>query len=241
MRSRGSAMITDLFLKRSLWWVLGGFFVIGLVLSVFFVFNKPIQQVFVFGYFNQLTPVCVNDVLAKQLHGRPWPSHQEKLFQSTQAHCPWLYRWQWSHRWPSILVIKIEENQPQLVFNQNSLMNQSEQLFSPEPMPEVLPSLHFEGSPDRFSDLLTFYKQASPLLQAQNFSIVDLKLDAAQAFEITLNNGILLIVSVQDGLLELSRFLLVDQNLFKNKHKPIQTIDLRYPHGFAVEWKTKAN
>jgi cell division protein FtsQ len=231
-------MMSDFFIRRSFRLALGAFFSVSLCLILFYSVDSPIKKVVVLGYFNQLSPSCLNDVLANQLHGRPWPSHQEQLFQLSKAHCPWLYRWQWSHSWPSTLVIKVQENQPQLIFNGQSLMNQSEELFTPQPLPSVLPPLRFDGPVDRFSDLLHFYKQAEPLLQLQKRSIIVLKLDAAESFEITLNDGIVLSVSVENALLELSRFLSADSGLFNHPHKPIESIDLRYPHGFAVQWRT---
>ena len=229
-------MMPLLFLKRWVGWAL--LLALFLLVSLFFVLDRPIKKIVVLGYFNELTVSCISDALAKQIHGRYWPSSQDKLLEQAKASCPWLYGWAWHYQWPSILQIKLEENQPMLIFNGQSLMNQSEQLFMPKPLPKVLPTLSFEGPSDRFSDLLVFYKQAQPLLQMQNYSIVDLKLDPALGFEITLNNGIVLKVSAQDALPILSRFLSVDTVLFHHPHKPIQSVDLRYPHGFAVEWKS---
>lgn len=225
-------------LKDYKWWLAGAAaMLIIVVIALFFTFNRPIKQVKIVGRFNQLTPECVYSVLGSAVHGRYWPSHQQALLTKARSHCPWLYAWQWHYHWPSTLVIQVQENQPQLVFNQQSLLNQNDQLFTPRQLPKTLPNISFAGPTDQFAAMLDFYHQALPLLQAQNLSIQALQLDSSQNMMLTLNNGIMLKLLQQDALAELSRFLAVDSQLFGQKHKPIQSIDLRYPHGFAVQWQ----
>jgi cell division protein FtsQ len=219
------------------WWSGGFILLLAAFITGFFVFNRPIKQVKIIGRFHAMTPECIYSVLGPHINGRYWPTHQAQLFKDAKSQCPWLYQWQWHHHWPATLVIHLEENHPQLVFNKRSLMNQSNQLFSPKQLPKTLPAISFEGPPDSFSDMLGFYKQALPLLQTQNYSIKQLQLAPSNDYMLTLNNGIILKLSQQGALQTLSRFLSVDQNLFGKPHKPIQSIDLRYPHGFAVQWK----
>jgi|GEM_PF-6981739 len=226
-------------LKYYRWWILGVLLGTVCFIAVFLFCNRPIKTVKIVGRFNSLTPQCVYNVLGPHLEGRYWPTHQNKLLTTAKSECPWVYNWQWHYHWPHTLVIHIAENHPQVIFNQQSLVNQADELFTPKKLPKTLPAISFIGPPDGFVAMLNFYKQAVPLLQAQNLSIIQLKLDPANGYQIILNNHIVLKVDEKSALQTLSRFISVDQNIFGQRHKPIQAIDLRYPHGFAVQWKTK--
>lgn len=224
-------------IKDYRWWLLSAMMIVLFLIGLFFYINRPIKKVVIIGDFNQLTPSCINTVLQSSIRGRYWPTHQHHLFQQAQSHCPWLYAWQWHYAWPHTMVIKLQENLPQLVFNQQSLLNQANQLFTPKQLPQNLPNVSFVGPPGQFENMLAFYKQALSLFSAQNFSIKKLALDENSTYQLTLNNDIILKFNQQDALATLARFLSVDQQLFGHRHQPIQAIDLRYPHGFAVQWK----
>ena len=217
------------------WAILGGIVLIIVLVSVYVAYTLPIKKVIVVGRFNRVQPSCVSDALHDTLPSSLLKIHAAVLKQSLQAQCPWVKSFVLIRHWPHTVWIVLLERKAVAQWDTRALVSDNGELFSPR-YAKLSGLTHLEGPAGSYPQIATFYQQAQSLLQAQNFSIKDLTGDVNGNITLTLNNDIVLELGHDKPLATLQRFLSVDQSLFKAKKKKIALIDLRYPHGLAVQW-----
>mgnify|MGYP002626061203 CR=1 FL=1 len=79
------------------------------------------------------------------------------------------------------------------------------------------------------------------MLEEVNVSITDLVLSDRLAWRLTLNNNIELLLGREEPMKRLTRFITLYHNIETQKDRRAEKVDLRYPHGFAVQWTHKNN
>lgn len=144
--------------------------------------------------------------------------------------------------WPDTLKIVLKEKLPIAIWNQ-ALMTSEGQLFNMNvPMQDKqivemnLPKL--SGPKDQQIDVLQVYQKLSKLLAPYGLTASALDLRDNQAWDLYLANGIVLRLGKQDLEKRVLRFCKAYSVMFADKSEQIESVDLRYEHGLAVQWKT---
>ncbi len=150
---------------------------------------------------------------------------------------PWVSMVSVSRIWPNSLVVRISEHIPVAKWDNNLLINAKGFVFNPEPtsLPVGLPNL--EGPEGQQSFLLQQYQTMNKMLQSIGLHVVNLRLSNRRAWEIQLNNGMVLLLGRVNPLERLQRFVKVYRQLFGGRDVLAERVDLRYPSGFAVHWQ----
>lgn len=140
--------------------------------------------------------------------------------------------------WPEQVIITVSEKIPVALWNDVSLLSTSGDLFSPptESYPTDLPA--FAGPAGEQLLMAKFYAKMSMLLMPLNFKITRLELTPAMAWSIILDNGIKLNIGHKDVLTRLSHFVKVYPKIVGDRVADVEYVDLRYPNGMAVRWKS---
>lgn len=151
---------------------------------------------------------------------------------------PWVSMVSVSRIWPNSLVVQISEHVAVAKWDSNYLINATGSIFNPEPssFPSGLPNL--EGPSGQQSFLLQQYKTMNTVLAPIGLQVVNLRLSNRRAWEIQLNNGMVLLLGRVNPLERLQRFVKVYRQLFGGRDVLAEKVDLRYPSGFAVRWQT---
>ncbi|HEX4975140.1 MAG TPA: cell division protein FtsQ/DivIB, partial [Pseudomonadales bacterium] len=98
-----------------------------------------------------------------------------------------------------------------------------------------------EGSVDQRDKITLFYYETSQLLQDQNVGLASLKMNTAFDWQIELNNGLLLVMSSQQGIEKLKQFKAIYAKHIVPQLDKISRVDLRYDTGFVVAWRDDKN
>jgi cell division protein FtsQ len=151
---------------------------------------------------------------------------------------PWVAQVVVRRIWPDMVVVAINEKNPVALWNDNSLLSSAGELFTPaiKTYPAGLPQL--AGPAGEQILMAQYYAKMSSVLTPLHCKITRLELSPAMAWSLTLNNGTKLSVGHKDILTRLNHFVKVYPKIVGDRISDVEYIDLRYPNGMAVKWKS---
>ncbi|SRR5579883_1996587 len=196
----------------------------------------PIQEVKVFGIQHadqKSLQQSLMPLVNRGFFGVDVDSIKDQLLQS-----PWIANAVVQRVWPNQVVITVIEKIPMARWNNSSLMSSNGDLFSPDPAsyPDGLPQLL--GPEDQHMQIMAYYKKLNSLLAPLHFKIATLELTHENSWALTCDNGIKVSAGYKDVLTRVSHFVKVYPKIIGNRYADVEYIDLRYPNGLAVRWKT---
>lgn len=140
--------------------------------------------------------------------------------------------------WPDLIIVTINEKKPVALWNNTTLLSAAGELFSPPvtTYPADLPQL--VGPTGEQIEMVQYYLKMSNVLMPLHFKITRLELTPAMTWSLTLDNGMKLSIGHKDILTRLDHFVKVYPKIVGNRVNDVDYIDLRYPNGMAVRWKS---
>ncbi len=148
----------------------------------------------------------------------------------------WVQKIELRRVWPDRLRIVIKEHKAIARWNDEQLINEFGELFSPPKMEgfEYLPQLN-GPDPDLHTLLVTF-QELQQLLTMSELQLEVLSLNHRFSWSMRLSNGIKLQIGRKHLLERVERFIALYPLLQRERDLPIEKIDLRYDTGLAVTW-----
>ncbi len=155
---------------------------------------------------------------------------------------PWVSQAVVSRRWPGSLMIVVIEQTPIAYWGEGALLNERGQLFTPQAMVNDL-NLPRLQAPDLDSDLARLevfetWQRLQPKFEAFGVQPLSLTQSARGAWEVELEGGISIALGTGDMDAKIERLGRVLSNLSTDDLTRILRIDLRYPNGAAVKWRS---
>ena len=153
---------------------------------------------------------------------------------------PWVEQVLISRKFPHTIIVQIIERKPIARWNNQLLLDSHGNIFNPTlgviyHELNALPSLF--GPEDQQNSAWIDFQESSNALSPLNISVKTLKLNENGTCDLTLNNDIHLIVNDKSLNESLIQFAAVYPRICQSHEKDIETIDLRYNNGFAIQWK----
>ena len=148
---------------------------------------------------------------------------------------PWIHEVAIRREWPGTLIIRVEEEVAIARWGDRQLLNSEGRIFSPEHVlgQEQLPLL--SGPEHSEADVMKQYQQFNQLLYPLGVRIRDLNRNDRGALTLTLTNGVIVKLGRNEVLARMRRLVTFLQSGFREQVANLQTIDLRYDNGLAVE------
>lgn len=140
--------------------------------------------------------------------------------------------------WPDQVTVIVVEKLPVARWNNSSLLTVNGELFSPSEnsYPSELPN--FSGPLGQHIKILDYYKLINTILVPLHLKIATLELSPELSWKLILDNGMKMRVGNKDILTHISHFVKVYPKIIGSRQTEVDYIDLRYPNGLAVKWKT---
>jgi len=150
---------------------------------------------------------------------------------------PWIQAVSISRLWPDSLIIVLNQKTAVATLNNNALVTQGGEVFSPptNSFPPDLPV--FMGPKEKAAELLKNYQLFTSAANSVNLSVIQLDLSSEGNWTVKLSNKIVVMLGEDDILARFHRFIKVYEQVFVPQHREPSSVDMRYSHGMAVNWK----
>lgn len=217
-------------------------FIVFLVLVIFsfYQFREarlfPIREVKVFGVHHAdpkemqrlLIPLVNKSFFAIELG-----QIREQLLSS-----PWIADVSVRRVWPDQIFINLSERAPLARWNNSGFLSSMGDIFTP-PNNTDLPTLpQFIGPDGEQIHMLQYYTRMNSMLMPLHVKITRLELTPYLSWNITLDSGMKVNAGYKDLLTRISHFVKVYPKIVGKRSDDVDYVDLRYPNGFAVRWKS---
>lgn len=196
----------------------------------------PIHQVKIYGvkHLNSSeTQQMLLPFVSKGFFGVEVDLIKEQLLQG-----PWVADVSVRRIWPDKVIITISERSPIARWNDNALLSSTGEIFTPSPetYPAGLP--YFTGPEGQQLSMLEFYSKINTLLNPLHLKIKHLALSPYLSWDVEFSNGMKVRLGYKDVLTRVGHFVKVYSKIVGERAADIDYVDLRYPNGLAVRWKT---
>ena len=199
--------------------------------------DQPIQRVIVTGRLQRVSAMDVEKVVRAHLAGAGLVTVNLAGISDGLAALPWVASAAVQRSWPRGLKIEIIEQSAVARWNNAGLINAGGELFISDSrfIPPELPQL--SGPAGSEAEVTQRYLATQGRLIEIGMRLATLELDARGAWNMTLDNGVV----VRLGRLQMDqrfyRFMLAAAKLVSQRSTDIAYVDMRYSNGFAVGWK----
>lgn len=151
---------------------------------------------------------------------------------------PWVFDVSVVRSWPDVVLIQVIERHAVALWNETQLLSAKGEIFTPnkKSFPVGLP--HFIAPEGKALTVLQQYHLLSQLVAPLKVHILSLELTPWHSWLIVLQNGIRIHVGYKDILTRINHFVKVYPSIIGAKAEKVDYVDLQYPDGFAVRWKT---
>lgn len=150
---------------------------------------------------------------------------------------PWVKSANIRRQWPNVLIITLAENIPIAIWNNQSLLLDNGDVFTPNALlySQELPLL---SGPTRQQKLVIgSYHKFNQILKPLQLSVQQLSLSERHAWRLVLSNHTIVVLGQKDIAGRLQRFVNIYPSIMaKRAKKNLLSVDLRYPNGVAARW-----
>jgi cell division protein FtsQ len=217
---------------------LSGLAVIALAFTALgWLLDQPIERVVVSGRLQRVSAMDVEKVVRAHLGGAGLVSVNLASISNGLAQLPWVESAAVERSWPRGLQIEIVEQTAVARWNNAGLLNANGALFVSESrfIPPELPQL--AGPTGSEGEVTQRYLGTQGRLTEIGMRLATLELDARGAWNLTLDNGVVVRLGRQQMDQRFERFMLAAAKLVSQRATDIAYVDMRYSNGFAIGWK----
>lgn len=146
-------------------------------------------------------------------------------------HLPWVRKVSVRRKFPWSLEIELEEHVALARWNGSGLVNTHGEVFT-EKTDQVLPV--FFGQPNTSAQVATMYDEFTKELQPLKQDVMQISLSPRFAWQLRLNNGMVIELGREQMQQRLERFVEVYPYSLSTLPNAVMRVDLRYRNGFAA-------
>ena len=214
---------------------------LGWALVIWFVSRPlfPLREVVVLTPPAQVTTAQLEYVARTAIHGNFFTVDLQAVRDGFEK-LPWVRRADVRRRWPDGIELRLEEHQAVAYWTVSEsgdarLVNRQGEVFiaaSNADMPQ------FDGPQGSAASLLARHAEFSRLLEPLGVRLVGLALSAREAWQLTLDNGLVIVLGREQERASvnqrLARFVANWARVMEQIDIQVAVADLRYPGGFAL-------
>jgi cell division protein FtsQ len=178
----------------------------------------------------QVPTELIKRVVAEQIKGNFFTVDLNKT-RAQFEHLPWVRKVSVRRKFPWGLEVELEEQVALARWNGNELVNTHGEIFH-DKTEQVLPS--FFGQPNTSTQVTSLYKEFGKTLLPLKQQITQISLSPRFAWQLRLNNGMVLELGREHMQQRLEKFVSVYPYSLSTLAQTVTHIDLRYQNGFAV-------
>ena len=214
--------------------------VLGVLMTLGWLVNQPIQQVVIEGSFQRVVGAEIESVARRQIVGAGLISADLAAVRRALERLPWIDTVSVQRSWPRSLRIIVTEQVAIARWNATALVNTRGELFRSDEqfVPAGLPQL--SGPEGTDADVIARFLNTQGRMVEAGAHLIAVQLDARGAWSFNLDNG----VEVRLGRTQVDeryqRFLAAALPKLADRAAEVAYVDMRYTNGFAIGWKKPA-
>jgi len=197
----------------------------------------PIRYVKVEGTFRHLQPADVKKALLPLVTDTGWFSVAMSPLRDAVEALSWVDSARVRRIWPDTLVVRIKEQRPIVRWGNDSLLNARGERFTPKNTADFQALPWLQGRDGQEKELVNMWNKIKPVFTERGLTMESLTVNDRHAWTMRLTDGLLIKMGRQRPWKALDRFLRALPLLQEERIRAIESVDLRYPNGFAVSWK----
>ena len=219
-----------------------------------------IEEIEIHGHFERVDPQNVRTAVARELEGNYFSASLPAI-EDVIGSLPWVFDVSVRRRWPATLVVEVDEIQPVAAWGADRWLNANGELVNREPWDGNLPVL--DGPVEMKDVIWQAFQEWHGLFAAQGLSLDRLEFDERELWYLSLSLSALalervslpqdgkdlpplptanvtMIVDNSDAGARIRRLISALNSQLIMEFPGMQSIDLRYPNGFAIHWNEGA-
>lgn len=202
--------------------------------------DRPIRAITIDGPFQRVSALQVEEAISDEL-GQGFFSANLAQIQSRIVALPWIDQANVARRWPGTLEIVVSEQVPAATWGDAGLLNVRGELFVEQArhIPAELPRL--SGPDGRSAEVAKTYLSVRDQLIPIGLDVRRVDMDARGAWQLTLQNGVLIKLGRRDVGERIDLFIDVVANIVSSREEVIEFVDMRYSNGFTIGWTDTSN
>jgi cell division protein FtsQ len=202
--------------------------------------DKPLTNVVISGKFSNLDQQVLITLLTNELRGGFLSLDLGELKLIIEAH-PWIRRVTLTRQWPSTLIANVSEEVPIARWGRQAFLNYQGKKLELQHA-RALKSLPQLQSPSVSSEqMMQQYHALTQQIAPTGLTIERLVCDSDGLWFISTSEGFELIIGRNQILHRMRRFALAWDFGLGIRRQEIKRVDLRYPNGLAVSWKSESS
>lgn len=207
---------------------------VGAVLGVREALNLSIKEVRVAGPFERVSALQVEKAVRVVSRNEGLVEVDLRRVQQAVRDIPWVDSVTVGRSWPTGLEVHFTEQVPVARWGENGLLNGRGEVFVRD-LQHVPPELAQLSGPDGTEVVVTQrYLDAQSRLAGIGLRLIRVAVDGRGAWEMTLENGVVLRLGNSQVDARLERFITAGSRILATDVSGITYVDMRYANGFAV-------
>lgn len=241
-RSEVSVPAWVLFTQRWLLWPLATAVVLAVIGMGLYILKSPttlpIRHVFIEGELHHIDPTLLEKTLIPYVKGGFFSIDTQWVIAATR-NLTWLDRVSIRRVWPDTLKINVKEHQAVARWADKGLINQRGEWFdAPLDSANMAKLPELVGPQENLAEIVTEFNELNKMLKGTSLGVTKLVQDKRKTYQLTLSDGVVLLLGRKEVNVRLGRFIRIYKTKLSDKMQSIEQVDLRYPNGFAVRWKS---
>ncbi len=173
---------------------------------------------------------AIEKVVREQVSGNFFTVDLDKTRQAFEQ-LPWVRKVSVRRKFPWTLEVEVEEQSPLATWNGKELVNTYGEVFAGK-VEQELPA--FIGQPGSSAQVAQLYGELNGMLQPLQQQIEQISLSPRYAWQVRLDNGMVLELGREEMQQRLARFVKVYPYSLATLSRQSNHVDLRYRNGFAA-------
>jgi len=196
----------------------------------------PVRHIEITGEFTHLRTSDIEQRVAQVLDGGFLDLDMHQVRAAVMA-LPWVGQASVRRVWPDTLRMHVVEQVPLARWNGEALVNPRGQVFRPEHLTALDGLPHLYGEEEMAPEVVAFYLRLQAGGVPDGLEIAELAHNQRGEWRVVFDNHLKLILGGEDLGVRLAAFSRIYPQLAVHMGRLPLRIDMRYEHGFAVQWQ----